>query len=73
MAYALALKSTFDFEKGPIMLIDTLIYAFVSILIVGSLMNPVLTRLDVSNKPSHVVRSLNGDPRMGEDEDERYD
>jgi sodium/hydrogen exchanger 8 len=73
MAYALALKSTFDFEKGPIMLIDTLIYAFVSILIVGSLMNPVLSRLDVSNKPTQVIRSLNGEERPGEDEDERYD
>ena len=35
MAYALALKSTFDFETGPIMLIATLIYAFLSILGVG--------------------------------------
>jgi NhaP-type Na+/H+ or K+/H+ antiporter len=74
MAYALALKSTFDFEKGPIMLIDTLIYAFVSILIVGSLMNPVLSKLDVSNKPSHVVRSLNGEVQHeDDDEDENYD
>jgi hypothetical protein len=62
MAYALALKSTFDFEKGPIMLIDTLIYAFVSILLVGSLMNPILKALNVSNKPAttHLVRSING-------------
>ena len=47
MAYALALKSSFDFEKGPIMLIVTLIYAFVSILLVGSLLNPILTWLSV--------------------------
>lgn len=73
MAYALALKSTFDFEKGPIMLIDTLIYAFVSILIVGSIMNPVLSSLDVSNKPTQVVRSLNAEVREGDGEFENYD
>ncbi len=50
MAYALALKSTFDFKKGPIMLIVTLIYAVISIVGVGSFMNTILTRMDVSNK-----------------------
>lgn len=50
MAYALALESSMDFSKGPIMLVDTLIYAFISILGVGSIMNPLLERLDVSNK-----------------------
>lgn len=50
MAYALALKSSFDFEKGPIMLIVTLIYAFISILLVGSILNPVLSKLDVTSK-----------------------
>lgn len=60
MAYALALKSTFDFEKGPIMLIVTLIYAFVSILGVGSLMNPILNKLDVSNKPSSLIAKVGG-------------
>jgi len=47
MAYALALKSSFDFEKGPIMLIATLIISFVSILLIGSSMNPILTKMDV--------------------------
>ncbi len=50
MAYALALKSTFDFEKGPIMLVVTLIYAFMSILGVGSFMNVILEKMDVSDK-----------------------
>ena len=62
MAYALALKSTFDFEKGPIMLIVTLIYAFLSILGVGSFMNPILERLDVRAKPSTIVKSINNVP-----------
>ena len=48
MAYALALKSTFDFEKGPIMLLATLIYAIISILGVGSFMTPILDKLEVS-------------------------
>ena len=51
MAYALALKSFFDFEMGPIMLIVTLIYSFISILLIGSVLNPILESLDVSNKP----------------------
>jgi NhaP-type Na+/H+ or K+/H+ antiporter len=59
MAYALALKSTFDFEKGPIMLIVTLIYAFVSILGVGSFMTPILTKMQVNNNP---IKSINEIP-----------
>ena len=66
MAYALALKSTFDFEKGPVMLIVTLIYAFVSILGVGSAMSPILEKLEVSKKPastdgrrSSIVKQVN--------------
>jgi solute carrier family 9 (sodium/hydrogen exchanger), member 8 len=50
MAYALALKSTFDFDKGPIMLVVTLIYAVISIVGVGSFMNTILTKMDVSDK-----------------------
>jgi NhaP-type Na+/H+ or K+/H+ antiporter len=50
MAYALALKSTFDFEKGSIMLIVTLIYAFISILGVGSFMCPILQHLEISKQ-----------------------
>ena len=50
MAYALALKSTFDFEKGPIMLVVTLIYSILSIVGMGSFMNTILAKMDVSNK-----------------------
>jgi NhaP-type Na+/H+ or K+/H+ antiporter len=63
MAYALALKSTFDFEKGPVMLIVTLIYAFISILGVGSCMSPILERLEVNKKKPNrrsSVRKING-------------
>ena len=67
MAYALALKSTFDFEKGPIMLIVTLIYAFISILGVGSFMSPILEKLEVSRRVSNgpssaIVKSINDVP-----------
>ena len=62
MAYALALKSTFDFEKGPIMLIVTLIYAFLSIIVVGSLMNPILDRMGVSKQPSSQIQAINEIP-----------
>ena len=47
MAYALALKSVTDLKIGPIILIDTLIYAFITILGIGSILNPVLERLGV--------------------------
>ena len=50
MAYALALKSATDLELGPVILIDTLLYAFVTILGVGSILNPILSKLDVKRK-----------------------
>ena len=51
MAYALALKSVTEpsLTIGDVMLIDTLIYALVTILGVGSILNPVLERLGVKN------------------------
>ena len=52
MAYALALKSTFDFAIGPVILIVTLIYAIASILFIGTSMYPILTKLDVLKKYS---------------------
>jgi len=50
MAYALALKCATDLEIGPVILIDTLIYAFLTILGVGSILNPVLSKLEVKRK-----------------------
>lgn len=80
MAYALALKSTFDFEKGPIMLIVTLIYAFISILGVGSFMSPILEKLQVSRRvsigpssASTIVKSINDVPIAKAPEELEYD
>ena len=50
MAYALALKATADLDMGPVILILTLIYAFVTILGIGSILNPILSKLDVKRK-----------------------
>lgn len=50
MAYALALKSSFDFEKGPVMLIVTLIISFISILGIGSSMSPILEKMEVCRR-----------------------
>lgn len=50
MAYALALKCTKDLEIGPVILIDTLIYAFITILGVGTILNPILNKLGVKRK-----------------------
>ena len=50
MAYALALKCATDLEIGPVILIDTLIYALITILGIGSILNPVLSKLEVKRK-----------------------
>lgn len=66
MAYALALKcATSDLEIGPLILILTLIYAFLTILGVGSILNPILAKLDVKKKA--VDRSIDSS-RQEEDE-----
>lgn len=52
MAYALAMKSTIDYEIGPVMLIVTLLYSLITILVIGSILNPILTRCDVKAKPA---------------------
>ena len=50
MAYALALKSIQDLSIGPVILLDTLIYSYITILGVASFLNPVLSKLDVKRK-----------------------
>jgi len=50
MAYALALKSSIDFSIGPVMLIDTLLYSLFSVLGIGSILSPLLNKLDVKRK-----------------------
>ena len=51
MAYALAINSIDDYgEPGKIMLSITLIYALITILGVGSLLNPVLNYCEVTRK-----------------------
>ena len=53
MAYALAMESISDFgEAGKIMLSITLIYAIITILGVGSILNPILVKCDVTAKAS---------------------
>ena len=53
MAYALALKCAEDLPvNGSIILIDTLIYALITILGIGSILNPLLSRLGVKRTDS---------------------
>ena len=52
MAYALALKCATDLEIGPVILIVTLIYSFFTILGIGSILNPVLSKLGVKRQDS---------------------
>lgn len=59
MAYALALKSVTDLKIGPVILIDTLIYAFITILGVGTILNPVLEKLGVKRTEADRRDELN--------------
>jgi len=50
MAYALALKSSAELSIGPVILTDTLIFSLMTILIIGTMLNPILSKLDVKQK-----------------------
>jgi len=51
MAYALAIESIFDFgDAGRVMLYLTLIYGLISILFIGSILNPILTKCGVTRQ-----------------------
>ena len=67
MAYALALKSTQDLAIGPVILIDTLIYAFITILGVGSVLNPILERLGVKRTQADSRDELNDNGQQPEE------
>ena len=51
MAYALALEAAAELPVGQIILIDTLTYSLVTILGFGSVLHPILTKMEVKNKP----------------------
>lgn len=52
MAYALAIQSIFDYgEKGAIMLYTTLVFTLITILVIGSCLNPIMANCDVQRKP----------------------
>ena len=51
MAYALALQASETLEIGPVILAVTLLYALLTILVFGSMLHPLLNKLDVKNKP----------------------
>lgn len=43
MAYALALKASSELAIGNVILIDTLIYSFITVIGIGTILNPVLS------------------------------
>jgi NhaP-type Na+/H+ or K+/H+ antiporter len=49
MAYALSLKSVQDYGIGSVMLLVTLMFSLITVLVVGSVLNPILTKLNVKN------------------------
>lgn len=51
MAYALALESLSDLDMGPVILIVTLIYAFITILFIGSIMYPIMVWAGIKRSP----------------------
>ena len=60
MAYALALKCATDLPIGPVILIDTLIYSMITILGIGSILNPVLERMGVKQTEEDTLRNKPG-------------
>mmetsp|Transcript_34136 Transcript_34136/g.25206 ORF Transcript_34136/g.25206 Transcript_34136/m.25206 type:complete len:127 (+) Transcript_34136:714-1094(+) len=61
MAYALALKCSVDYPIGPVILIDTLIYAFISIVVVGSFLNNILDKCDVKRKEEGIPQGISSE------------
>lgn len=57
MAYALALKSSTELVIGPLILTDTLITSLFTILVIGSILNPILSKLDVKQKEDNDGRT----------------
>jgi NhaP-type Na+/H+ or K+/H+ antiporter len=83
MAYALAINSIGDYgEPGKIMLSITLIYAILTILFVGSALNPILNYCEVTKQlpvvanPDNIhqerKRCCQGFKKMVADYDQRY-
>ena len=59
MAYALAIQSIFDYGvKGQIILYTTMVFTLITILGVGSFLQPILTKCDVMRKPTSERSSL---------------
>ena len=51
MAYALAIESIFDFgEAGRVMLYLTVIYGLITILLIGSILQPILVKCEVTKQ-----------------------
>ena len=65
MAYALAMKSTIDFEHGDIMLVDTLVYSLLSVLVIGSLLNLIIRCTKVYQVDEVLEHELYGDSIVG--------
>lgn len=51
MAYALALQASESLAVGSVILVTTLLYALLTILVFGSMLQPLLRKMDVKNKP----------------------
>ena len=52
MAYALALKSSSELAVGPSILSDTLIFSLATILIIGTALNPIISKMNVKQHDS---------------------
>jgi len=61
MAYALALKAMVELEVGGAILIATLIYAMITILLIGSALNPILEMMGVKNEETEVIFAVTED------------
>lgn len=58
MAYALALKSSTELTIGPEILTDTLFFSLLTILVIGSFLNPILSKLDVKQQDDERIKNM---------------
>lgn len=58
MAYALALESFVDYSTGKVMLVITLIYALFSVLVIGSIFNPIIAYIGIEKTEEDLQTQL---------------
>lgn len=65
MAYALALKSSSELTIGKEILTDTLVFSLLTILVIGTFLNPILSKLDVKQQDDDRMKNMDSNQVLG--------